>query len=107
MTLFPFLKLFFVSSFILFVLLFLYEREDNLQAHNMPATINVDPINLWSSRFIYIYIYNVRKSGVSCNREGQSFWGCICLCVCIHVYMYLYLLMYIYVNIHTHNKFQK
>lgn len=48
MTLFPFSNFSFVSSFILFVLLFLYGREDNLQAHKMPATTNADPINLLS-----------------------------------------------------------
>lgn len=60
MTLVPFLNLSFVSFFILFVLLFLYGREDNFQAHKMPATTNICPINLWSS--LYIYIYNVGKS---------------------------------------------
>lgn len=42
MTLLPFLSLSSVSSFLLFVLLFLYGREDNLQTHKMPTTTNVD-----------------------------------------------------------------
>lgn len=100
-------SIFLVSSFILFVLLFLYGREDNLQAHNICLRPLMLILLIFGLQDIYIYIYNVGKSGVSCKREGQSFWGCIFVCVCIHVYMSLHLLMYIYVNICTHNKFQK
>lgn len=96
MNLFPFLKLSFVSSFILFVLLFLYGREDNLQAHKMPATTNVDPIHLFVFKK---YIYNVGKSEgrpLGEREKGSHFWY-VYLCV----YMYICVCC-VRICIHTH-----
>lgn len=92
--LFPFLNLSSVSSFILFVLLFLYGREDNLQAHKMPATTNVDPINLFVFKK---YIYNVGKSeGRPLGEREALIFGmficmcvCTCICLCTRVYTHI------------------
>lgn len=72
MTLLPFLSLSSVSSFLLFVLLFLYGREDNLQTHKMPTTTNVDPINLLFLQNIYIMLEKVK--GAITRERDTHFW---------------------------------
>lgn len=102
MTLFPFLNLSFVSSFILFVLLFLYGREDNLQAHKMPATTNVDPINL----FIFKkYIYNVGKSEGETLGEKEALIFGMFMCTCVSRGTHAH--VYVRVHICIHTRFQK
>lgn len=92
MTLLPFLSLSSVSSFLLFVLLFLYGREDNLQTHKMPTTTNVDPINLLFLQNIYIMLEKVK--GGCHKREGHSFLVCIYVSVCVYMLIYRYVYIY-------------
>lgn len=103
--LFPFFNLSFVSSFILFVLLFLYGGEDNLQIHKMPVTTNVSPTN----HFFSSKNQCSPKWRKAIARERDTFLACIYLCVYIHVHMSMYTLIYlrVYTHTHIHITFQK